>query len=61
MGKCNWDKAIMLKEETDAIYKALPSQKKRLAVYNEVNHQSFLNASPYNWEREIKSFMATVP
>lgn len=49
---------FVLKQETDAIYEALGSNKKKLVVYTGAMHESFLRKDPLKWKLEIEKFVS---
>lgn len=48
----------VLKEETEKIYKNIPGNNKRLVIYEDADHQSFLNFDPVKWRSEVGQFLA---
>lgn len=48
---------FVLKPETDAIYEAIGSSKKKLVVYTDAFHESFLRRDPLKWKLEIDHFL----
>jgi alpha-beta hydrolase superfamily lysophospholipase len=47
-------------KETESIYQCLASSKKKLVVYAEADHDSYLQSDPILWEKEVGSFLNTV-
>ena len=47
------------KEETNDIYNNLGG-KKRLVVYPQANHESFLRHDPVAWQREVSTFLTGI-
>jgi alpha-beta hydrolase superfamily lysophospholipase len=45
------------KEEIQSIYNCLASTSKKLVVYPEANHESFLNVDPSTWQKEVQYFI----
>ena len=45
------------KEETEDIYKAIGTEKKKLVVYENAGHQSLYDKDSMKWGREVSSFM----
>ena len=52
--------AFVTREETGRIFHNLKSPDKKLVVYPEAGHESFLAADPVQWEKEMKSFLGTL-
>jgi alpha-beta hydrolase superfamily lysophospholipase len=50
------DKLVM-KSETNAIYQAIASADKKLVVYENAAHESFLQKDPATWRREVGNFL----
>lgn len=48
------------KEETDSIFNNLRSPGKKLVVYNNANHESFLNFDPIGWRKEVSGFLNAI-
>ena len=46
------------KKETEHIYNALPSKDKKLVVYTDADHESFLRHDPILWQKEVNGFLA---
>ncbi len=44
-------------EEINKVYTALPANQKTLAVYQNLNHGSFLKADPVNWQKNMRAFL----
>ena len=51
------DDRIVLKSETDRIFNAIPSQQKKLVLYESAGHESFLQNNPLKWRIEIEKFL----
>jgi alpha-beta hydrolase superfamily lysophospholipase len=51
---------LVTKGETDSIYKNLSSKNKRLVIYPNADHGSFLQKDPFAWEKEVQAFLKTV-
>ncbi|HPG12435.1 MAG TPA: alpha/beta hydrolase [Chitinophagaceae bacterium] len=47
---------IVLKSETEEVYKALTTSDKKLVVYENAGHESLLQKDPSKWQREIEDF-----
>jgi alpha-beta hydrolase superfamily lysophospholipase len=43
--------------EIESIYQHLASQKKKLVLYPEADHDSYLQSDPILWEKEVGSFL----
>jgi alpha-beta hydrolase superfamily lysophospholipase len=43
--------------ETDKVYESLSSKNKKLIVYPNADHESFLGNDPVKWENEMKAFL----
>ena len=48
---------LVIRSETDAIYQAIASTDKKLVVYENVAHESFLDKDPARWKREVNNFL----
>ncbi len=48
------------REETEAIYTNLGGSKK-LVVYPQAGHESFLRHDPVTWQKEVNNFLAHIP
>lgn len=48
---------LVLKSEAEAIYKSIPSTSKKLVVYENGFHESFLRKDPVTWKREVDTFL----
>jgi len=44
-------------KEIESIYQHLASQKKKLVLYPEADHDSYLESDPILWEKEVGSFL----
>jgi alpha-beta hydrolase superfamily lysophospholipase len=47
---------LVLKDETTTIFSAIASVNKKLVMYDDAGHESFLRKDPVMWKREIASF-----
>lgn len=47
---------LVIRSETDAIYKAIASTDKKLVVYENAAHESFLHKDPARWKSEVNNF-----
>jgi alpha-beta hydrolase superfamily lysophospholipase len=48
------------KEETETIFNNLSSKNKKLVVYPDADHESFLRKDPFTWEKEVQAFLISV-
>ncbi len=48
---------LVLMKETKEIYEAIPTSEKRLVLYDDVGHDSFLKEDPATWRREVVGFL----
>ena len=48
---------FVLKQATDEVYSAIGSTKKKLVVYTDAFHESFLRRDPLKWKLEIDRFL----
>ena len=48
------------REEAETIFDKLSSKNKRLVIYPGVDHESFLQKDPFDWEREVQAFLKSV-
>lgn len=48
------------REETETIFNNLSSRNKKLAIYAGVDHESFLQKDPFNWEQQVQAFLKSV-
>jgi alpha-beta hydrolase superfamily lysophospholipase len=56
------DKDIyVIEEEINNIFQKLGSKEKRLIVYPGINHESYLRYDPVNWQKNVRSFIASLP
>lgn len=55
--QCGAKDQLVTKAEADEIFKAISSKKKKLIVYEEANHESFLHRDPARWKQQIQQFM----
>jgi hypothetical protein len=49
---------FVLKDETAKIYKSIASPQKRLVIYEQASHQSFLGRDPAKWRVEMERFLS---
>ena len=47
-------------EEINSIYKNLGTAQKKLVVYSNANHESFLNYDPISWQKEMSNFLGII-
>jgi uncharacterized protein len=52
---------LVLRYETDAIYKAIAATNKKLVIYESAAHESFLKRDPVAWRREVEDFLMPSP
>ncbi len=48
---------LVTRREIDAIYKAIPSPDKKLALYEDTFHESLLQKDPVHWKKEVDEFL----
>lgn len=48
---------LVLKYETDAVYEAIASPRKKLVMYENANHEYFLKRDPVTWKKEVSDFL----
>ncbi len=48
------------KEEISSVYKNLKTTQKKLVVYSNANHESFLNYDPISWQKEVSNFLSAI-
>jgi uncharacterized protein len=48
---------LVLPYETDAIYKSIDATYKKLVVYDDAAHESFLRKDPAAWKRKVAAFL----
>ena len=48
-------------KEISSIYQNLNGPGKKLAVYTGANHESFLNNDPIRWQKNVGSFLGSLP
>ncbi len=48
---------LVLPYETNAIYSTLASSNKKLVIYEDAGHESFLLKDPVTWKRELIAFL----
>jgi len=48
---------LVLQYETKAIYKAIATANKKLILYDDARHESFLRKDPATWKREVSDFL----
>lgn len=51
---------LVTREEIDSIYKNLSSKNKKLVIYPDADHGSFLQKDPFAWEKEVQAFLKSV-
>jgi alpha-beta hydrolase superfamily lysophospholipase len=51
------DDEAVLKPEVEAIYESIPSANKKLVIYENAVHESFLRNDPVTWKKEVKNFL----
>lgn len=49
--------ALVLKNETETIYDAIPQGHKKLVIYEKAQHESFLRFDKNKWRKEVGSFL----
>lgn len=49
----------VLKWETDQVFNAIPAVNKKLVIYAQADHESFLQKEPLKWRTEVKEFLTT--
>jgi alpha-beta hydrolase superfamily lysophospholipase len=47
----------VLRGEIERVYQHIPSQKKKLVVYDHASHESLLNNEPIKWRKEVSDFL----
>lgn len=52
------DDTYVLRSETDRIFKAIASTKKKLVVYDHAGHESLQLNDPVQWQLEVERFLA---
>ncbi len=50
---------LVLEKETTRIFEAIPSANKRLVVYENSDHESFLYKEPQKWRSETEQFLSS--
>lgn len=48
----------VLKYETDRVFNAIASMNKKLVIYENADHESFLQNDPLKWRNEVEKFLA---
>jgi alpha-beta hydrolase superfamily lysophospholipase len=48
---------FVIRSETDSIYNAISSTRKKLVLYDNAIHESFLRKDPETWKREVSLFL----
>ena len=58
-----WGKkdVFVTEEEIREVYANISSSRKKLLVYPEADHESFLKLDPVTWQREVGQFLANLP
>ncbi|OSZ80958.1 hypothetical protein CAP36_06890 [Chitinophagaceae bacterium IBVUCB2] len=51
---------LVEKSETDNIFEALASPQKKLVVYNNIDHENFLQRDPLKWRIEVERFLSGI-
>ncbi len=51
---------LVLKSETDNIFEAIASQQKKLVVYNNIDHENYLQRDPLKWRIEVERFLTGI-
>jgi len=51
---------LVTRSETESIFNNLASKNKKLVIYPDADHGSFLEKDPMTWEKEIQAFLKTV-
>lgn len=47
-------------EEAESVFKSISSKKKKIVVYPDADHESFLRKDPFTWEKEVQAFLKTI-
>jgi alpha-beta hydrolase superfamily lysophospholipase len=50
---------FVLQDETKKQYNAITSAQKKLVVYNQAAHESFLRKDPLRWRKEVGNFLSS--
>ena len=50
---------VVLKKETNTIFNALASARKKLVIYKGAGHESLLRNDPAEWRSEVEDFLMT--
>lgn len=50
---------LVLKSETDDLFQAFASPQKKLVVYNNIDHENFLQRDPLKWKIEVERFLTS--
>jgi alpha-beta hydrolase superfamily lysophospholipase len=51
---------MVLKKETETVYNAIASPDKKLVVYENAVHESFLRNDPATWKKEVANFLEII-
>lgn len=51
---------LVEKSETDNIFMAVASTQKKLVVYNNIDHENFLERDPLKWRIEVERFLNSI-
>ncbi len=51
---------IALRNETDEVYQAIASTKKKLVIYEHAGHESLLQNDPAKWRTEVEQFLRDI-
>jgi esterase/lipase len=49
---------IALKNETDEVYNAIATSKKKLVIYDHAGHESLFQNDPVKWRMEVEKFLS---
>ena len=49
--------SFVLKDETMKVYNAIASKNKKLVIYDQAAHQSFVQNDPLKWRIEVGAFL----
>ena len=48
---------LVLRYEINAVYEAIASSNKKLVIYDDAAHESFLKKDPVTWKKEVSAFL----
>lgn len=51
---------LVLKYETNAVYESMASKNKKLVIYDDAQHESFVRKDPAAWKKEVKAFLEKI-